>query len=78
MTIRDHRGALVSAGVVAKALGIHVRTIRRWVARGRLAGTCLPKGTQGRLSWFVYRDAFERLRNPQKTNPRGPADPGGA
>lgn len=48
-------GALVSARIVARTLGLNILTIRRWIRKGRLDGLKIS----GR--WYVKRDSLDRL-----------------
>lgn len=52
---RADRGAYVPATVAARLIGVHARTVHRWIARGTLRGRQLGR------SWFVFRPALRAL-----------------
>ena len=46
---------------VAALLGVHQKTVRRWLSLGRLRGFKLPGPIQ--QHWYISRAEFERVRS---------------
>jgi excisionase family DNA binding protein len=46
---------------VATLLGVHKKTVRRWLLTGRLRGFKLPGA--GQQHWYVTTSEIERLRS---------------
>jgi excisionase family DNA binding protein len=54
-------GRPYTATEVAAALGVHRKTVRRWLGDGRLKGFKLPGHPQQR--WYVTQEEMERIRS---------------
>lgn len=61
------------AAVVAGLLGVHVRTVRRWIAKGVIGGTYM-EAPSGRRRWFVHRASYDRIKGPEPAPSPDPAD----
>lgn len=55
-------GKLVPAALVAKELGLDVRTVRAWIRKRRVGGVRIPKGEAKRAGYYMHRSAFEKLQ----------------
>lgn len=66
----DHeipRGDMIAACVVARALGLSPKVVRRYIAIGLLRGKATKAYRDGRRRWFVWRDSFDAFRDRSST-----------
>ena len=61
MDIARSGGLLVPAGTAARILGVHPRTVHRWIRRGTLQGKRVKHGRTGR--WYVFRESLHAFCN---------------
>ena len=57
---------VITVAEAAERLGVHERTIRRWIKEGRLK----PYRVLGDVRRFVDVDEVEALREPQELDPK--------
>lgn len=59
-------GPPLTTADVAEALGVHQKTVRRWLVSGRLRGFKVPGGSQ--QHWYISRAEIDRVRSGAATH----------
>lgn len=67
--MKGRRGNLIAVAHAARVLGVHPRTLRRWIVADVIRGTRVRvyRPPDKRRRWFVYREALEAFTRARGT-----------